>query len=276
MPAVTPEVDSPVAGVEVIASALQLDLERLGYRPGSVTGTLTADTQDALRRFQTDAKVAAAEHGAIGPSTAAALAARLHGSPDAVLALQSALTDVGLFDAAINGRYDAATITAVKALQTRARIATDGFYGPQTEAALVRLYRRRSRASEGRDRRAEPDDHHHPDHDDHDHDRHDAGIPSAGRAEAREYRRVGETASAAADRARLPSWSCRWQFRWRHRVGGAGLPEARGLARDSDVGPAVEAALADPKATAPLERSGSPDRYRYRQATGVRGLKTAR
>ncbi len=142
MPAVTPEVDSPVAGVEVIASALQLDLERLGYRPGSVTGTLTADTQDALRRFQTDAKVAAAERGALGPSTAAALSARLHGSPDAVLALQSALTDVGLFHAAINGRYDAATITAVKALQTRARIAADGFYGPQTEAALVRLYRR--------------------------------------------------------------------------------------------------------------------------------------
>jgi peptidoglycan hydrolase-like protein with peptidoglycan-binding domain len=135
-----PEAESPVAGVEVVASTLQLDLEQLGYRPGSVTGTFTDATQQALKRFQADSHVAMADYGALGPGTADALAARLHGANNVVLALQSALTDVDLFHATINGRYDAATIAAVSALQTRARIAVDGFYGPQTGAALVRLF----------------------------------------------------------------------------------------------------------------------------------------
>ena len=138
-----PEPDSPVAGVEAVASSLQLDLQQLGYNPGQVDGVFAATTQTALRHFQAAQTIPAAERGAFGPATAEVLAARLGGSTDAVQALQSALTDVGLFNGTINGLYNSATLAAVKALQTRAQITVDGFYGPQTATALANLYTRK-------------------------------------------------------------------------------------------------------------------------------------
>jgi peptidoglycan hydrolase-like protein with peptidoglycan-binding domain len=139
-PSIATEPDSPVSGVELIASTLQLDLQKLGYDSGPIDPEFSSATRAALKRFQETAKVAGPEHGALGPSTADALSSRLQGATDVVTALQSALTDVDLFRGVINGRYDSATIAAVKALQTRARITTDGFYGPATAAALASLY----------------------------------------------------------------------------------------------------------------------------------------
>ena len=139
-PAAVP--DSPVAGVEVIASTLQLDLQQLGYDSGAVGGAFSAKVQGALKRFQGAAQIPAGEHGALGPATAAALVERLGGATAVVSALQSALTDVDLFHATINGRYDAATVAAVKTLQRRTGIAADGLYGPQTATALTSLYTR--------------------------------------------------------------------------------------------------------------------------------------
>jgi peptidoglycan hydrolase-like protein with peptidoglycan-binding domain len=141
-PGLVSEPDSPVAGVELIASTLQLDLQRLGYDSGAVGGAFSAEAQGALKRFQAAAQIRAGEQGALGPATAAALAERLGGSTAAVAALQSALTDVDLFRATINGRYDAATVDAVKALQRRTGVAADGLYGPQTATALTSLYGR--------------------------------------------------------------------------------------------------------------------------------------
>lgn len=135
-----PEPVSAAAGVELIASSLALELESLGYHPGAVTGQLTGATRTALRSFQSATAVAAPERGALGPATSRPLSARLGGSSDAVQALQSALTDADLFTGTINGRYDAATLDAVQALQTRAGITVDGFYGPRTAAALTALY----------------------------------------------------------------------------------------------------------------------------------------
>jgi peptidoglycan hydrolase-like protein with peptidoglycan-binding domain len=134
--------DSPVAGVKVIASTLQLDLQRLGYEPGPVTGNFSPATLLALRQFQAKKDIAAGERGALGPDTTVALRGGSDGTTDIVSALQSALTDVGLFQAPINGSYDAATVAAVRALQTLARIPVDGFYGPQTAAALAERYSR--------------------------------------------------------------------------------------------------------------------------------------
>jgi peptidoglycan hydrolase-like protein with peptidoglycan-binding domain len=132
--------DSPMAGVEVVASTLQLNLERLGYKVGPVTGAFSPTVETALRQFQERRHVAAAERGALGPSTTHALRGGSDGTTDVVTALQSALTDVGLFDGTINGRYDYPTLAAVRDLQTLAGITVDGFYGPQTAAALEARY----------------------------------------------------------------------------------------------------------------------------------------
>jgi peptidoglycan hydrolase-like protein with peptidoglycan-binding domain len=133
-----PEPDSPVAGVETIVLSLQLALQQLGYQPGQVDGVFATTTQAALKRFQAAKRITTNERGALGPATAAALAAS--GAGTVVQALQSALTDVGLFDGTINGVYDGATVEAVKALQTKAQIQPDGFYGPNTATALASLY----------------------------------------------------------------------------------------------------------------------------------------
>lgn len=137
-----PESESPAAGVEEIASSLALELESLGYHPGVVIGELTDATETALRRFQSANSVLADERGALGPATSRALSDRLGAPSGAVQALQSALTDTGLFTGTINGEYDAATLDAVRALQKRAGIAVDGFYGPRTAAALAVAYLR--------------------------------------------------------------------------------------------------------------------------------------
>src|ERR1700722_14045867 len=105
-PPIADEPDSPVAGVDVIVSTLQLDLQRLGYDPGPIGVDFSVATRTALKRFQESAGVPVAEHGALGPTTATAFASRLGGADDVVVALQSALTDIDLFHAAINGRYD--------------------------------------------------------------------------------------------------------------------------------------------------------------------------
>ena len=86
------EPDSPASGVELIASTLQLDLQKLGYDSGPIGTDFSSVTRAALKRFQSSAEVAGPEHGALGPSTADALSSRLQGATDVVTALQSALT----------------------------------------------------------------------------------------------------------------------------------------------------------------------------------------
>jgi peptidoglycan hydrolase-like protein with peptidoglycan-binding domain len=139
---IVPEMDSVVAGVEAVVSGLQLDLQRLGYEPGTISGQFTPSTHRALVAFQVKAGVAASERGALGPGTAGALEHRLGGSSESVKALQSALTDVGLYAGSINGRYGDSTSRAVKVLQTQSGLVVDGLYGPKTASALAALYRR--------------------------------------------------------------------------------------------------------------------------------------
>ncbi len=139
-----PEPDSSGAGVELITSTLQANLEQLGYKPGSTDGQFAAQTQVALRDFQNSQQFDPVERGALGPSTTTVLIERLGKAPGggsaAVQALQSALTEVGLFHGTINGEYSQATLTAVRSLQAKAGIDSDGFYGPDTATALTALY----------------------------------------------------------------------------------------------------------------------------------------
>jgi peptidoglycan hydrolase-like protein with peptidoglycan-binding domain len=136
------EPQSAVAGVELIAQTLQIDLLQLGYDAGAVDGQFAAKTQLALKDLQAAQGISQAERGALGPATATALGRGVGGGSAVVQALQSALTDVGLFNGTINGRYDGATVAAVKALQQRESIRADGFYGVMTAAVLTRLYRK--------------------------------------------------------------------------------------------------------------------------------------
>ncbi len=135
-----PELASATAAVQVIVSGLQLDLQQLGHDPGDVSGRFDARTKIALEKFQRDATVPSAESGLLGPATASALEARLPGASEVVRALQSALTDVGVFKGTINGRYGADTLNAVKAVQRKAGLVADGYIGPETAAAFLRLY----------------------------------------------------------------------------------------------------------------------------------------
>jgi peptidoglycan hydrolase-like protein with peptidoglycan-binding domain len=244
LPPIADEPDSPVAGVDVVASTLQLDLQRLGYDPGPIGVDFSVATRTALKRFQESAAVPAAEHGALGPATATAFASRLGGANDVVVALQSALTDVDLFRAVINGRYDTATIAAVKALQRHAGIAADGLFGPATAAALAALYR----------------------HDDPEPVA-DAGSSASTTASTTttapapaggpELLKLGSTGAAVK---RLQQRLTALGYRPGPADGTLGAATAsavlafrkrEGLTRDSVVGPAVEAALADPKAAGP-------------------------
>lgn len=129
----------PVTAVATITSGLQEDLRRLGYDPGGLTGTFNVATTAALVQFQTDAGLP--ERGALGPLTARELVTRRAAASDAVRALQSALTDVGLFNGAIDGRYGSDLLGAVQNLQRSSGIPADGQYGTQTAEALDTLYR---------------------------------------------------------------------------------------------------------------------------------------
>lgn len=131
--------DSATAAVQTIVSNLQLDLEVLGY-PGPVSGTFGPATKAALTKFQRDASLPSSEQGVLGPDTAQALGHRLSGATNTVSALQSALTDVGLYTGTIDGHYGPATLAAVKALQTGAHIGVDGLFGPASADALTALY----------------------------------------------------------------------------------------------------------------------------------------
>lgn len=131
---------SPTAGAEAVSAGLQLDLQALGYDPGPITGQFTSQTQQALGRFQQDSGVPAGEQGALGPASAQALDARLRRPSQAIRALQSALTDVGLYTGIIDGAYNIATLAAVRALQQQSHLPVDGQFGPRTAAALVQRY----------------------------------------------------------------------------------------------------------------------------------------
>jgi peptidoglycan hydrolase-like protein with peptidoglycan-binding domain len=235
-PPIASESDSPVSGVELVASTLQLDLQKLGYDSGPIDADFSSATHTALKRFQEAAEVAGPEHGALGPSTADALSSRLQGATDVVTALQSALTDVDLFRGVINGRYDGATIAAVKALQTRARIATDGFYGPASAVALASLYARDDPEPVG-----------------------DAGgatttTPADGSSELLKLGSAGSRVKHLQERLTALGYRpgpADGSFGAATASAVLAFQKREGLARDSAVGPEVESALKDPRAAGP-------------------------
>jgi len=56
--------------------------------------------------------------------------------------LQADLTKLGFFSGPVTGVYGPLTTAAVKRFQAAARVSVDGRWGPQSQAALVRMLKR--------------------------------------------------------------------------------------------------------------------------------------
>lgn len=126
-----------------IVMELQTTLAALGYDSGPVDGIYGPDTITALEAFQADAGVTV--DGKYGPETHKALEEAANESGydwdkhAAIEEMQQEMADLGYYSGAIDGEYDPATETAVKAVQADCSLIQDGIYGPDTHACLLDL-----------------------------------------------------------------------------------------------------------------------------------------
>ena len=120
-------------------SHLQEELADLGYYEGPHDGVFGEDTHAALEQLQADEGLEST--GELDRPTRAVLGA-LAGKSDSlsVKAIQTALTELGLYDGLIDGDYGPATEAAIEEVQREAGIEVDGAYGEETAAALNERY----------------------------------------------------------------------------------------------------------------------------------------
>ncbi len=122
----------------VFVAQLQQALKILGYYEGDVTGVFDDATAAAVAALQRD--LGLPETGEFDEATYAALREQLGGRLDtldtAVRELQQALTDLGFYDGPIDGRWSAATIDAVKALQRELGVPETGVVDVATLRAI--------------------------------------------------------------------------------------------------------------------------------------------
>ena len=153
MHAAKPSALKPAAHSSAV-KRLQLQLRRLGFFNGPVTGLYGFVTTAAVRHFQ--ASVGLKADGIWGPKSKQALAHRLQ--KDAALRrvaaqaasaplpppkpwvtkLQSELRRLGFFHHPVTGVYGPVTTTAVARFQLRVGLPVDGLWGPKSQRALAR------------------------------------------------------------------------------------------------------------------------------------------
>ncbi len=126
------------AGVHAVGH-LQEELADLGYYEGPHDGVFDEETEAALKGLQADEGLE--ESGVLDQPTRAVLGA-LAGKSDAlsVKAVQTALTELGLYSGLIDGDYGPATEAAIEEVQREAGLDVDGAFGPETAAALNERY----------------------------------------------------------------------------------------------------------------------------------------
>jgi peptidoglycan hydrolase-like protein with peptidoglycan-binding domain len=231
-----PPIEGDPAAAVIPVVTLQENLAALGLYTGRVDGSFSPAVVRALREFQRAAGIE--QSGEVDGATAAALAVARGGQTEgSVAALQTALTELGLFTGEINGRYDDATRQAVMALQRRGGIPVDGDYGSKSAKVLVDLYRKLDRNAGP----LQPDD-----------------KPAD---DARELKRGSTGPAVEAVQRRLVELGYRpgaTDGRFGEATASAVLAfqKREGLPRSSDVDDAVQARLRAPKGAGP--RSGGP------------------
>lgn len=126
----------------------QKDLNIVGCWAGPVDGKLGAETEHAIKQFQTAEKLTA--DGKLGPQTEAALTkaaeegkevcGKHHSefSPAELEKWQRDLNIVGCWAGPVDGKLGPATEHAIKQFQTAEKLTVDGMLGPQTEASLTK------------------------------------------------------------------------------------------------------------------------------------------
>jgi peptidoglycan hydrolase-like protein with peptidoglycan-binding domain len=132
-------------GVEV--ADLQNNLAYLGYFSGDSSLFYGPETEDAVRRFQAD--TGQVIDGIVGPATLEAIlievgppaliprpALRLNDAGTQVLELQRRLADLGWFTGSETGFFGPQTEDAVIAFQEARGITADGIVGSETADAL--------------------------------------------------------------------------------------------------------------------------------------------
>jgi peptidoglycan hydrolase-like protein with peptidoglycan-binding domain len=138
---------------------VQRRLNRLGYGTGAVDGLFGPITDAAVRRFQSDSRLAV--DGVVGRRTLGQLRSRSRqqerllargsgfadaGASERVRNLQKRLNRLGHGAGAVDGLFGARTDAAVRRFQGATSLAVDGIVGPRTLRALG-LARERSRAA---------------------------------------------------------------------------------------------------------------------------------
>jgi len=126
-------------------TSLQRDLTTLGYDPGKADGIFGPRTQAAVKLAQKENGIA--QDGIVGPDTRAALAQQSQDEQplepgakgDAVRQVQQILSDHGFDVGPVDGIFGPKLTAALKVLQDKHGLATDGVVGPKTWRALKSL-----------------------------------------------------------------------------------------------------------------------------------------
>ena len=127
---------SPAEGATALVSAIQQQLQALGYFEGPVDGIYGPITAEALRAFQSDAGITA--DGEYGPETYDALATAVQRNADYVTDVQEGLQELGLYSGRADGQYGSGTKRGVEALQEDCELSpeVDGRMTPLTHVCL--------------------------------------------------------------------------------------------------------------------------------------------
>ena len=121
-------------------TALQLDLQTLGFFGGPISGIFDDATVRALRALQEAFGLQVT--GELDPDTAAAIdAARGRDSEHAVASVQTALTELGYYIGLIDGDYGPATTRAMARFQSEYGLEPTGSLDAATAGTLLRAYR---------------------------------------------------------------------------------------------------------------------------------------
>jgi peptidoglycan hydrolase-like protein with peptidoglycan-binding domain len=133
-PTTTPTTTTPTEPTTPAGPAvadLQTVMTHLGFYSGPIDGVYSEKTTAAVAEMQKALGVTA--DGVYGPETDAALKGK---AQDAVIRIQTALTEYGYYTGPIDGDYGANTQAAVEKLQTDLGVTADGRFGAETVDAF--------------------------------------------------------------------------------------------------------------------------------------------